>query len=158
MSITGLTTFLWFDDEALEAAEFYVATFPDSRLGDVSHYQAGGQKPEGAVLVAEFELFGQRFAALNGGPQFTHSEAVSFQVHCDTQDEIDLLWDRLTADGGQESMCGWCKDRFGVSWQVIPRRLGELLSGGGDAEPGAAWRAMMDMRKIVIADLESAGQ
>lgn len=153
MTITGVTTFLWFDDRAEEAANFYVSLFPQSRIISTSYYEKNAQKPAGSVLTVEFELFGIPFAALNGGPQFPHSEAVSFQVHCDTQDEIDNLWNALTSDGGEESMCGWCKDRFGVSWQVIPRRLGELLSSGDSAASGRAFAAMMEMRKIVIADL-----
>jgi predicted 3-demethylubiquinone-9 3-methyltransferase (glyoxalase superfamily) len=153
MAITGLTTFLWFDSEAEEAAQFYVATFPGARLGSVSRYGEGGMRPAGTAMVAEFELFGQPFSALNGGPQFTHSEAVSFQVFCDTQDEVDYLWDALTADGGEESMCGWCKDRFGVSWQVIPRRLTEVLSSSDPEESARGFAAMMTMRKIDIAGL-----
>ncbi len=156
MAISGLTTFLWFDDEALPAAELYVATFPDSRIMSVSHYGEGARKPAGSILVVEFELFGQRFSALNGGPQFPHSEAVSFQVTCDTQAELDRIWDTLIADGGEESMCGWCKDRFGVSWQVVPTVLGELLGGGDEAAAGRAWAAMMTMRRPDIAALEAA--
>jgi predicted 3-demethylubiquinone-9 3-methyltransferase (glyoxalase superfamily) len=113
MAITGMTTFLWFDEQAREAAEYYVATFPNSKLGNVSYYQADAQRPEGSVLTVEFELFGQPFVALNGGPGFPHSEAVSFQVHCDTQDEVDRLWTAIVDHGGEESMCGWCKDRWG---------------------------------------------
>jgi predicted 3-demethylubiquinone-9 3-methyltransferase (glyoxalase superfamily) len=153
MAIHEPVTYLWFDDHALEAAAFYVSLFPDSALGAVSHYQEGAQKPAGTVLVAEFTLMGRPWAALNGGPQFPHSEAVSFQVQVDTQQEVDRLWDALVADGGGESMCGWCRDRFGVSWQIIPRALGERL---GSSDPGVserAWRAMMGMRRIVIADL-----
>lgn len=154
MAITGVQTFLWFNEEALDAAKFYVATFPNSCLKSVSHYQEGAQKPAGTVLVAEFDLFGQPFAALNGGPDFPHSEAVSFQIMCDTQDEVDQLWTALTTYGGQESMCGWCKDRFGISWQIIPRRLGELLSHEDRAVSQYAFSQMMAMRKIVIEDLE----
>jgi len=153
MAIHEPVTYLWFDDQALDAATFYVSLFPGSALGAVSHYREGAQKPAGTVLVAEFTLMGRPWAALNGGPQFPHSEAVSFQVQVDTQDEVDRLWDSLVADGGEESMCGWCRDRFGVSWQIIPRALGERL---GSADPGVserAWRAMMGMRRIVIAHL-----
>ena len=120
MAATNLTTFLWFDNEALEAAEFYVSLFPGSRLGAVSYYQADAQRPKGSVLTVEFELFGRPFAALNGGPQFPHSEAVSFQVACDTQEDVDRLWAALVSDGGAESMCGWCKDRWGISWRSSP--------------------------------------
>ncbi|MDE3082083.1 MAG: VOC family protein [Acidobacteriota bacterium] len=153
MTISGVTTFLWFDDQALEAATFYVDTFPDSRLGEVTRYQAGAPQPEGSVLTVEFELFSRPFVALNGGPGFPHSEAVSFQVFCDTQDEVDSLWETITANGGRESMCGWCQDRFGVSWQIVPRALGELLSSADPAVSQKAFASMMTMRKIVIDDL-----
>ncbi|TEX50534.1 MAG: hypothetical protein B7C55_10215 [Actinomycetales bacterium mxb001] len=153
MTISGVTTCLWFDDQAEEAANFYASVFPGASILSVSRYATDAQKPEGSVLTVEFELFGQPFLALNGGPHFTHSPAISFQVFCDTQDEVDRLWDALVSDGGEESMCGWCSDRFGVSWQIIPRRLTELLSS---PDPGVARQTterMMGMRKIVIADL-----
>lgn len=153
MAITGTTTCLWFDEQAGEAADFYVSLFPESRIVSTSHYQEGAPKPAGSVLTVEFELFGQAFLALNAGPEFPHSPAISFQVFCDTQDEIDRLWDALTSDGGSESMCGWCADRFGVSWQVIPRALPELLGNPDPARAQQAWSAMMTMRKLVIADL-----
>lgn len=153
MAISGATPYLWFDDQALEAAEFYVSLFPDSRLGTVSYYQEGGHRPAGSVLVVEFELMGRPFAALNGGPQFPHTEAVSFEVRCDTQEEIDRVWDALVADGGQESQCGWCKDRFGVNWQVTPTVLVDLLAGPDRAAAQRAWDAVMGMRRIVIADV-----
>ena len=154
MAIEGLTTCLWFDIEAGEAADFYVRTFPNSQILSTSYYPVDAQKPAGSVLTVEFTLFGQSFLALNAGPVYTHSPAVSFQVFCDTQAEVDRLWDALVADGGSESMCGWCSDRFGVSWQVIPRRLTELLTS---AEPGVAERTtqrMMTMNRIDIAGLE----
>ena len=153
MAISGGTPYLWFDDQALEAAEFYVSLFPDSRLGTVSHYLEGGHRPAGSVLVVEFELMGRPFAALNGGPQFPHTEAVSFEVRCDTQEEIDRIWDALIADGGQESMCGWCKDRFGVNWQVTPTVLVDVLTGDDADAAQRAWNAVLDMRRIVIADV-----
>ena len=152
MTISGATPYLWFDREALDAAEFYVSTFPDSAIASVSYYLDDAQLPKGTVLVVEFTLFGRPFAALNGGPHFTHSEAVSFQVLCDTQDEIDRLWTALIADGGEESMCGWCKDRFGVSWQIVPRMLNPLLQHEDDEVRMRAWEAMVKMRKLVIAD------
>ena len=150
MAITGLTTFLWFDTQALEAASFYTDLFPDSALGAITHYPADHpHRPETDVLSVEFTLFGQAFAAINGGPQFPHSEAVSFMVHCDTQEELDGVWDARVADGGQESRCGWCRDRFGVSWQVVPRDIQELLAAG-------AWPALMPMSRIDIQVLRSA--
>jgi predicted 3-demethylubiquinone-9 3-methyltransferase (glyoxalase superfamily) len=158
MAISGVRTFLWFDDQAQEAAEFYVGLFPDSRITSVSHYQEGSRKPVGSVLVVEFELFGEAFAALNGGPEFPHSEAVSFAVQCDTQEELDRVWDALVADGGVESMCGWCKDRFGVSWQITPRHLGDLLGGSDVAASRRAWDALMGMRRIDVAALEAAAR
>ena len=153
MAIDGVTTCLWFDDQAEEAAQFYVATFPDSKILSTSYYATDAQKPEGSVLTVELELFGQRFLALNGGPHFTHSPAISFQVFCDTQNEVDRLWDALVSGGGEESMCGWCSDRFGVSWQIIPRRLTELLSSADTEVARRTTERMMTMRKIVIADL-----
>lgn len=157
MAVTGLTTYLWFDEDALDAAELYVSCFPESRITSTSHYQDGAQKPAGTVLVVEFELFGRPFAALNGGPGFPHSEAVSFQVLCDTQEELDRIWFTLIANGGKESQCGWCKDRFGVSWQIIPRRLGELLGSSDPRVSQASWAAMMTMTRIDIAALDAAG-
>ena len=154
MAIDGVTTCLWFDDEAQEAAQFYVATFPGSTILSTSYYATDAQKPEGSVLTVEFELFGQPFLTLNGGPHFTHSPAVSFQVFCDTQEEVDRLWSALVAQGGDESMCGWCSDRFGVSWQIIPRRLTELLSSADAEVARRTTERMMTMRKIVIAELE----
>jgi predicted 3-demethylubiquinone-9 3-methyltransferase (glyoxalase superfamily) len=156
VAATNLTTYLWFDDQALEAANFYVGLFPESRLGEISYYQADAQRPEGSVLTVEFEIFGRPFAALNGGPQFPHSEAVSFQISCDTQDDVDRLWNALIADGGSESQCGWCKDRWGVSWQIVPTALTRALQGLDGYDKTFAFRAMMQMSKIVIADLRPA--
>ena len=153
MAAQNLITFLWFDTEALEAAKFYVELFPGSRLGDVSYYQADAQQPEGSVLTVEFELFGRPFAALNGGPHFPHSEAVSFQVVCDTQEDVDRIWDAIVGNGGSESMCGWCKDRWGVSWQVIPTALTRALQGLDGYDSKYAFEAMMKMSRIVVADL-----
>jgi predicted 3-demethylubiquinone-9 3-methyltransferase (glyoxalase superfamily) len=153
MAAKDLTTFLWFDTEALEAAKFYVSLFPRSRLGAVSYYQADAQRPKGSVLTVEFELFDRPFAALNGGPQFPHSEAVSFQVACDTQEDVDRLWAALVSDGGAESMCGWCKDRWGISWQIIPTALTRALQGLDGYDSEYAFGAMMNMSKIIVADL-----
>ena len=156
MAATHLTTYLWFNTEALEAAKFYVNLFPGSRMGDVSYYQADAQMPAGTVLTVEFELFGRPFAALNGGPAFTHSEAVSFQVHCETQDDVDRIWNTIVDSGGAASQCGWCKDRWGVSWQIIPEALGRALKGLDGYDSDYAFKAMMKMSKIVVADLKSA--
>jgi len=155
MAIQGVTTFLWFDDQAEDAANFYVGLFPDSRVTGVMHYQEGSHRPVGSVQLVNFELFGTAFAALNGGPMFTHSEAVSFQVSCDTQEELDRIWDALIAGGGRESQCGWCVDRFGISWQVLPSRLGEILSC---AHPEQVWQVMFDMQRLDIARLEAAAR
>lgn len=153
MTISGVTTFLWFDRDAEEAANFYVSLFPQSRIGNVSYYHEGSQLPAGTVLTVDFEIFGQPFSCLNGGPQFPHSEAVSFQVSCDTQEEVDHLWNSLIANGGTESQCGWCKDRFGVSWQIIPTALSAALSSSDQEISSYAMQAMMKMGKIIIADL-----
>lgn len=153
MTISGLTTFLWFDTESLEAAQFYVELFPDSNMGNVSYYQSDAQQPEGSVLTVEFELFGRPFAALNGGPQFPHSEAVSFQISCDTQEDVDRIWNAIVSNGGTESMCGWCKDRWGVSWQVIPTALTRALQGLDGYDSKFAFEAMMKMTKIIVKDL-----
>ena len=152
MAITGMTTFLWFDDQALEAATFYVDLFV-GKVGNISRYLSDAQQPEGAVLTVDFELFGRPFSALNGGPLFQHSEAISFQVHVETQEDVDCYWDAIVADGGAEGNCGWCKDRWGVSWQIIPHALGAALSNPDPAAAQRAFEAMMQMRKIVIADL-----
>jgi predicted 3-demethylubiquinone-9 3-methyltransferase (glyoxalase superfamily) len=154
MAATHLTTYLWFDNEALEAAKFYAGLFPGSRMGDVSYYQADAQMPAGSVLTVEFELFGRPFAALNGGPAFTHSEAVSFQVSCETQADVDHIWDTIVGSGGAASQCGWCKDRWGVSWQIIPDALGRALKGLDGYDSNYAFKAMMKMSKIVVADLK----
>lgn len=156
MAATGLTTYLWFEDQALEAATFYVGLFPQSKLGDISYYQADAQRPEGSVLTVEFEIFGRPFAALNGGPQFPHSEAVSFQVSCETQEDVDRIWDAIVSNGGSESQCGWCKDRWGVSWQIVPAALGRALKGLDGYDGKYAFEAMMKMSRIIVADLRPA--
>jgi predicted 3-demethylubiquinone-9 3-methyltransferase (glyoxalase superfamily) len=146
---------LWFDGAAERAAEHYVSIFPNSQITSVSRYGPGMPYPEGSALTVEWTLDGQPYQGLNGGPDFTFTEAISFSISCADQAEVDHYWDRLS-DGGEESMCGWLKDRFGVSWQVVPIRLPELL---GDPDPGRAqraMRAMLQMRKIVVADLERA--
>lgn len=149
-----ITPNLWFDGQALEAAEFYVSVFPDSRIGDVMR-TADVDAPGGGVVTVQFELRGQPFTGINGGPQFPFSEAVSFALACDDQAEADHYWAALTADGGVEGQCGWLKDKFGVSWQVYPSALGELL---GDPDPERAQRAltaMLGMRRIDLADIRA---
>jgi predicted 3-demethylubiquinone-9 3-methyltransferase (glyoxalase superfamily) len=146
---------LWFDGQAEDAARFYTSVFPDSEIGNILRYGEAGPGPAGSVVTVAFRIGGQEFVALNGGPQFTFTEAVSFVINCTTQEEVDEYWARLT-EGGEEQPCGWLKDRFGVSWQVIPARLMELLS---DPNPGRAQRAteaMLKMTKIDIAALERA--
>src|SRR5260370_26594175 len=123
-----ITPFLWFDNNAEQAAEFYVSIFKNSKILNVSRYGDAGPGPKGSVMVVNFQLAGQEFTALNGGPRFTFSEAFSFVVNCENQNEIDEYWSKLTADGGQESMCGWLKDKFGFSWQIVPTELGKLMS------------------------------
>lgn len=149
-----IRTCFWFDDQALEAAELYVSLIPDSRILNISRYPEGQQMAEpGRILTVDFTLAGVPYQALNGGPHFTLSEAASISVSTEDQAETDRLWAALTADGGAESQCGWLKDRFGLSWQIVPRRASDLMSG-----PDAArvWPALMQMRKIDIAVLEAA--
>lgn len=153
MTARSMTTFLWFETEALEAAKFYVNLFPQSKLGAISYYETDAQRPAGSVLTVEFDIFGQRFAGLNGGAQFPHTEAVSFQVSCENQDDVDHYWNAIVDNGGSESMCGWCKDRWGVSWQIIPTALAAALQGRDGYDSKFAFEAMMKMSKIVIADL-----
>ena len=152
-----ITPNLWFDTQSLEAAEFYVSIFPNSKIKVVSHYTEAGPGPAGEVLTVDFLLDGQEITAINGGPMFTFSEAISLLVNCKDQAEIDYYWNSLTADGGEESMCGWVKDKFGVSWQIAPMAaLGRTLSGPDAAGRQRAMEAMMKMKKLVIADLENA--
>jgi predicted 3-demethylubiquinone-9 3-methyltransferase (glyoxalase superfamily) len=152
-----ITPCLWFDDQGEEAAEFYTGLFPDSRITDVSRYGSAGPGPEGQAMTVSFELNGRPFLALNGGasPGYKFSEAISFQVFCDSQDEVDRYWDAFT-EGGEEGPCGWCKDRFGVSWQVVPNRLLELLQDPDRERSSRAMTAMLAMRKIDVAALEAA--
>lgn len=154
--MTSINPCLWFDDDLEEAVEFYTSIFPNSRIGNVSRYPEGGMGEPGSVMAADFDLDGLRFRAINGGPQFRFSEAVSFSVSCRDQAEVDRYWSALLADGGEESMCGWLKDRFGLSWQIVPDRLYELVSDPDPARAEAATQAMLGMRKIDIAALEQA--
>lgn len=155
VTMAKITPCLWFDTEGEEAATFYTSVFDDSKILSVSHYGESGPRPAGSVMTVEFELAGQTFVALNGGPDFTFNEAVSFQVACESQEEVDRFWSRL-GDGGEEGPCGWLKDRYGVSWQVIPTVLGELLGGPDPAGAQRAVAAMLGMKKIDIAELRRA--
>jgi predicted 3-demethylubiquinone-9 3-methyltransferase (glyoxalase superfamily) len=150
-----ITPNLWFDTEAEEAATFYTSVFPDSRITDVSHYGPSGPRPEGMVLTVAFELDGTPFLGINGGPEFHFDEAISFAIDCADQEQVDHYWSRLS-EGGSEGPCGWLKDRFGVSWQVVPKRLVELLTDPDPARAQRAMAAMLQMRRLVIADLERA--
>ena len=151
-----ITPCLWFDTQAEAAAEFYVSVFPNSRILETSRYGDAGPGEPGTVMVVKFELDGTEFVGLNGGPLFAFDEAVSFQIDCADQAETDYYWDALLAGGGQESQCGWLKDRFGLSWQVVPRRMVELLSDPDPERSQRAMRAMMTMRKLDIAAAERA--
>jgi predicted 3-demethylubiquinone-9 3-methyltransferase (glyoxalase superfamily) len=150
-----ITPCLWFDTEGEEAARFYASVFPNSRIEDVARYGAAGPRPEGTVMTVSFELDGQKFVALNGGPEFTFNEAISFQVSCETQEEVDAFWSKLS-EGGEEGPCGWLKDRYGVSWQVIPTVLPELLGDPDREKSQRVMRAMLKMKKIEIDALERA--
>jgi predicted 3-demethylubiquinone-9 3-methyltransferase (glyoxalase superfamily) len=151
-----ITPFLWFDNQAEEAARFYVSLFKNSSIGQISRYGEAGPGPKGQVMVIAFELDGVKFTALNGGPVFKLTEAFSLQVDCQDQAEIDRLWERLTADGGEPSRCGWLKDRFGLSWQIVPAKMGQLIGGADPAKASRAVQAMMQMGKLDIAALERA--
>lgn len=160
-----ITPFLWFDNQAEEAANFYTNVFSkrkefaeDTKIISMPRYGDGGPGPKGSVMVAEFKLAGQKFIALNGGPQFKFTEAISFVIHCATQEEVDYFWDTLTADGGEESMCGWLKDKFGLSWQIVPDALPRLLSDKDAAKAGRVMAAMMKMQKIEIHTLQEAAE
>ena len=150
-----ITPFLWFNDEAEEAVEFYVSIFKNSKVVSTSRYGAEGPQPRGSVMTAVFDLDGQRFIALNGGPQFTFSPAISFLVNCETQAEVDELWEKLS-DGGEQQPGGWLKDKYGVSWQIIPTVLGELLQHKDKERSKRVMQALLQMQKIDIARLRQA--
>jgi len=155
-----ITPFLWFDDQAEEAVKFYTSVFKNSKVGRILRYgeeaaKASGQ-PTGSVLTIEFEIEGQKFVALNGGPQFKFNESVSFVVNCDTQGEVDYYWGKLTADGGQESACGWLKDKFGLSWQITPTVLIDMLHDKDSKKAERVMHAMLQMQKIDIEKLNAA--
>ncbi len=149
------TPCLWFDTEGEEAARFYTSVFPNSRIVEIARYGEAGPRAEGTVMVVSFELDGRPFTALNGGPQFRFSEAVSFQIECSDQAEVDRYWETLS-EGGEQGPCGWLKDRFGLSWQIVPSRLYELLRDPDTARAQRVMTAMLDMGKIEIAGLEAA--
>jgi predicted 3-demethylubiquinone-9 3-methyltransferase (glyoxalase superfamily) len=151
----GISPCLWFDTEAEDAASVYTSIFPNSRIVAVTRYGSAGPRPEGTVMTVEFELDGKHVTALNGGPDFTFNEAVSFQVGCEDQEEVDRYWSAL-ADGGEEGPCGWLKDRFGLSWQIVPTRLTELLADEDRERSQRVMEAMLKMRKIEIDELERA--
>lgn len=153
----SISPFLWFDDKAEEAAEFYVSVFPNSRILGVSRYSEGAPRPAGTAMSVSFQLDGLELQALNGGPQFQFTEAISFFVKAETQDEIDRLWDRLT-DGGEAGRCGWLKDRYGLSWQIVPPVLFELLGDPDPATAGRTMQAMLGMSKLDIAALRAAAE
>lgn len=150
-----ITPCLWFDTQGEEAAHFYTTIFENSRILDVIRYGAAGPGTEGTVMTVAFELDGQKFVAVNGGPQFTFSEAISFQVSCETQEEVDYFWSKLS-EGGEEGPCGWLKDKYGVSWQIVPTALIELVSDPDTEKSQAAMKAMLGMRKIDIEALQRA--
>ena len=150
-----ITPFLWFDDKAEEAARFYVSVFRNSRIVSLSRYGDAGPGPKGAVMVAAFELEGQAFMALNGGPQFAFTPAVSFLVNCVTQDDVDYFWEKLS-EGGEKNRCGWLRDKYGLSWQVVPTILGELMQDKDPEKSRRVMEAMMQMQKLDIAGLERA--
>ena len=150
-----ITPCLWFDTEGEEAAQFYTSVFPNSRIVEVTRYGSAGPRDEGNVMTVSFELDGQGFVALNGGSDFTFNEAISLQVDCDSQDEVDSYWNALS-EGGEEGPCGWLKDKYGVSWQIVPRVLTELISDPDQEKAQRVMAAMLQMRKIEIGELEKA--
>ena len=150
-----ITPNLWFDTEAEEAADFYTSVFKDSRIVNRTHYTEGAPREAGMVMTVEFELDGQRFVGINGGPQFKFDEAVSFAITCEDQDEVDYYWERLS-EGGEEGPCGWLKDRYGLSWQVVPMGMDELFADHDPRRAERAMKAMLKMRKLDVAALRRA--
>ncbi len=155
MAIQKITPFLWFDHQAEEAVNFYTSTFPNSKVGRVVRCGKAGPGPPGSVLTVEFQLEGQTFVALNGGPHYQFTEAISFVVHCQTQQEVDSYWEKLSA-GGTEVQCGWLKDRFGLSWQIVPTLLSELLSDPDPEKSQRVMKALLTMKKLDIRALQQA--
>ena len=158
MASQTITPFLWFDKQAEEAAQFYVSIFKNSKILHVSRYGDAGPGPKGSVMVVNFQLAGQEFTALNGGPLFKFSEAFSFVVNCENQQEVDEYWSKLTSGGGQESQCGWLKDKFGFSWQIVPTALGKLMSDTDPQKANRVMEALLKMKKLDIATLEAAAR
>jgi len=151
-----ITPNLWFDTEGEEAAEFYVSVFPNSKIKNVSHYGESGPREAGMVMTVDFELDGQSFTVINGGPEFTMDESMSLLINCKDQEEVDYYWDKLTADGGAEVQCGWCKDKYGVPWQVVPEGMDELFSDPDKERADRAMKAMLGMKKLDVAELRRA--
>lgn len=155
MATQKITPFLWFNDNAEEAMNFYTSIFKNSQINNVTRYGEGGPGPKGQVMTASFQLFGQEFIALNGGPQFKFTEAISFSVDCKTQEEVDELWEKLSA-GGEEGPCGWLKDKYGVSWQIVPSVLNEMLRDKDAEKAERVTHAMLQMKKFDIENLRRA--
>jgi len=153
--MNAITPCLWFDTEGEAAAEFYTSVFPNSKIFDITRYGSAGPRDEGTVMTVHFVLNGQPFIALNGGPDFTFNEAISLEVICEDQEEVDNYWDTLS-EGGEEGPCGWLKDKFGVSWQIVPRRLYELIQDPDREKAQRAMAAMLGMKKIIIEELDQA--
>jgi len=151
-----ITTFLWFNGNAEDAARFYTGAFSNSRVTNVARWGEGGPAPAGSVMTVNFELDGQQFVALNGGPEFEFTPAISLLISCESQEEVDRMWARLTADGGRPGRCGWLTDRFGVSWQVVPKALGELMNGPDPHASARVARALMAMDKLDLDELRRA--
>jgi predicted 3-demethylubiquinone-9 3-methyltransferase (glyoxalase superfamily) len=151
-----ITPWLWFDGQAEQAAHFYTSIFKNSRMGDVSRFGEGGPMPAGSVMTAQFEIDGQAFVALNGGPAHKFTEAVSFYVDCESQEEVDELWEKLAAGGGEPGQCGWLKDKYGVSWQIVPREFITLMNDPDPARAGRVVQAMLKMSKLDLAVLRAA--
>lgn len=155
MAIQKITPFLWFDHQAEDAAAFYTSIFPNSKIDKVARYGESGPGPAGSVMTVDFHLDGQSFVALNGGPHFNFTEAISFVVNCQTQDEVDFYWDKFSSDGA-EVQCGWIKDKFGLSWQIVPTVLAELIAKGSPHQSNAVMKALMTMKKLDIRALQQA--
>ena len=151
-----ITTFLWFNDQAEEAALFYASIFPNSQVSEVTHYGEGAPKPAGSAFVVTFTLDGQQFMAMNAGPEFKFNESISLYVNCKDQAEVDRYWDALTANGGEEVQCGWLKDKFGVSWQIVPEGMGALMAGHDAKANQRVMEALFQMKKIDLAVLQAA--